>query len=85
MLTIYNGFSGSTYEVRLGANRIDTTESGSVVVTSRSSIVHSQYDSNTINNDIAVVRLPSAVSLTSKCYSIMINITVRFLSLKSYL
>jgi hypothetical protein len=78
MLTIYNGFSGSTYEVRLGANRIDTTESGAVVVTSRSSIVHSQYNANTLNNDIAVIQLPSAVTLSSKYHSVLINVTVRF-------
>jgi secreted trypsin-like serine protease len=79
MLTIYNCFSGSIYELTLGANQVNNPESGSVVVTSRNSIVHESYNENTINNNIAVIRLTSAVSLSSKCYSTLINITVRFL------
>jgi hypothetical protein len=79
MLTIYNGFSGSTYEVILGATGFVVIESGVVVVTSRTSIVHEEYDANTLNNDIALILLPSVVTLSSKCYSILINVTARFL------
>ncbi|KDR11874.1 Chymotrypsin BI [Zootermopsis nevadensis] len=57
--------AGSTYELRLGANRVDSIESGAVVVNSRNSIVHGSYNENTINNDIAVIRLTAAVSLST--------------------
>jgi hypothetical protein len=67
ILNVCNHFSGSSYEVILGANRLDSNEAGSQTLVSRSSIVHSGYNSNTINNDIAVVELPSAVATTSEC------------------
>jgi hypothetical protein len=50
----------------LGATRYDGSESGSQTVTSTSSILHSQYDDENLTNDIAVVRLPSAISSTSE-------------------
>jgi hypothetical protein len=63
---IYTCCSGSSYQIVLGANRYDGSESGSLITQSTSSIVHSQYNPSTINNDIAVVRLPSPVSYTSE-------------------
>ncbi|XP_023726958.1 brachyurin-like, partial [Cryptotermes secundus] len=59
--------AGNSYEVRLGATRLDIDEAGSQVLTSRTSIVHENYNSNTINNDIAVIQLPTAVTTTSEC------------------
>jgi hypothetical protein len=67
ILNVYNYFSGNSYEVRLGANRLDSDEAGSQILTSRSSTVHSGYNSDTINNDIAVIQLPTAVTTTSEC------------------
>nr|AGM32842.1 trypsin-like serine protease [Coptotermes formosanus] len=53
--------AGSTYEVRLGTTRLDIIESDSVRTISRTAIVHSGYDGTTLVNDIAVIRLPTAV------------------------
>jgi len=50
----------------LGANRIDMAESGLQIITSATTIVHSQYDANTINNDIAVIQLPLAITFNSE-------------------
>ncbi|XP_069700742.1 brachyurin-like [Periplaneta americana] len=57
--------AGNTYEVRLGANRLDATESGSRTVTSRFSIRHEAYDPTFIRNDIAVVELPQPLQFTN--------------------
>ncbi|KAJ9580605.1 hypothetical protein L9F63_024220 [Diploptera punctata] len=54
----------SRFTVYLGAQALSATESGRVVVTSTTKVVHSGYSTSTLNNDIALVRLPSAVSLT---------------------
>jgi hypothetical protein len=77
---IYNCFSGARYELWLGANRIDTSESGSQVVLSEYSIIHDQYDGNTVNNDIAVVWLPSEITFDSEYCNILINIKIIFLT-----
>ena len=45
---------------------MSSSETGRVTVQSTSKIVHSSYNSQTLANDIALVRLPSAVSLSSK-------------------
>ncbi|XP_069688742.1 brachyurin-like [Periplaneta americana] len=50
---------GSTYQVILGANNVNNPESGTVVISSSSSIIHSGYNSNTLANDIGLVRIPS--------------------------
>jgi hypothetical protein len=55
--------------VRLGANSLDTREPDSMDVTSRYSIVHMNYDSTLLRNDIAVVHLPEPVYFTSECSS----------------
>ncbi|XP_069702007.1 brachyurin-like [Periplaneta americana] len=57
--------AGSSYQVILGANNYYSPESGSVTVTTRSSIRHENYNSDTINNDIAVVKLQSPVSFST--------------------
>jgi len=72
ILLIYNCCSGNRYEVILGANRIYVSETGSLTVISSTSIVYPLWDSITINNDIAVVQLPSAVSYTCEyCHTVM--------------
>uniref|UniRef100_A0A1V1FVE8 Putative serine protease 52 n=1 Tax=Reticulitermes speratus TaxID=60591 RepID=A0A1V1FVE8_9NEOP len=55
--------SGTSYEVRLGVTRLDASEPGSVIVTSRISIIHPAYNVANLENDIAVIQLPSAVVL----------------------
>ncbi|KAJ9580604.1 hypothetical protein L9F63_024219 [Diploptera punctata] len=57
--------SVSRFTVYLGAQALSASESGRVIVTSTSKIVHASYNPSTIANDIALIRLPSAVSLTS--------------------
>jgi hypothetical protein len=73
MLQICNSCRGSSYQILLGANRIDTPETGSAIATSGTSIVHPQYDESTINNDIALIQLPSEISFTSEYFNIVIN------------
>ncbi|XP_021928759.1 brachyurin-like [Zootermopsis nevadensis] len=48
---------GDVYRLTLGANRLDIQESGSISVQSTDSIVHAQYSSTSLNNDIALVRV----------------------------
>ncbi|XP_067007159.1 brachyurin [Anabrus simplex] len=55
----------SRFTVYLGAQSLSASESGRVTVTTTSKIVHSGYSSSTLNNDIALVRLPSAVALSN--------------------
>ncbi|XP_060535652.1 uncharacterized protein LOC132707737 [Cylas formicarius] len=59
----------ATVNVILGAHNFrNTSEPTQVVVTvpsSRDVIVHEQYDSTTLRNDIALIRLPQSVALTS--------------------
>ncbi|XP_069688317.1 transmembrane protease serine 9-like [Periplaneta americana] len=50
---------GSTYRITLGANNVNSPESGSVSVSSSSSIRHSGYNSDTLANDIGLVKIPS--------------------------
>jgi hypothetical protein len=57
----------------MGGLRYDGTELDSQVHTSRYSVVHSQYDVTTLNNDIALVQLPFGVAFTSEYYHIAIN------------
>jgi secreted trypsin-like serine protease len=57
--------TGSTYQLLLGASQLDIVEGGSQLFESATSIIHSQYDANTVNNDIAVIRLPSEVTFST--------------------
>jgi hypothetical protein len=53
--------------VKLGANRIDVQEAGTLTVVSSETFVHPHYDFSTLRNDIAVIRLPRDVHFTSEC------------------
>nr|CAD7459489.1 unnamed protein product [Timema tahoe] len=55
----------STFAITLGATSRTAAQTGTVTQTVRSAIVHSNYNPNTITNDIAVIRLNSAVASTS--------------------
>jgi secreted trypsin-like serine protease len=74
-----NRVAGSTYEVRLGTTRLDIIESDSVRTISRTAIVHSGYDGTTLVNDIAVIRLPTAVDTNGENYHILMNTKLIFL------
>ncbi|XP_069688739.1 brachyurin-like [Periplaneta americana] len=50
---------GSSYQVTVGANNVYNPETGTVVITTRSSIRHENYNSDTLANDIGLVRIPS--------------------------
>ncbi|XP_069688316.1 transmembrane protease serine 9-like [Periplaneta americana] len=50
---------GSSYQVILGANNVNNPESGTVVISTSSSIRHENYNSDTLANDIGLVRIPS--------------------------
>jgi hypothetical protein len=46
---------------------VDITESDSQTLLSATSVVHSEYNGTTFDNDIAVIRLPQPVGFTRKC------------------
>jgi secreted trypsin-like serine protease len=71
--------SGASYEVRLGITRLDASEPGSVIVTSRISIIHSAYNVANLENDIAVIELPSAIVSNGENCHILVNIKLIFL------
>lgn len=74
MLYWYFSFNFASFDVALGANRVDITERGSQYLSSRTSFVHSEYNQSTIDNDIAVIRLPQPVDFTRKCSKIIIMV-----------
>jgi hypothetical protein len=53
-------FSGTVYVIRFGANRRDTDEFGALIGQSTESVIHEQYNSTTLNNDIALVKVSVA-------------------------
>nr|CAD7207072.1 unnamed protein product [Timema douglasi] len=55
----------STFTVTLGSTSRTSAESGSVTQTLRSAVIHSGYNSATVANDIALLRLTSAVASSS--------------------
>jgi hypothetical protein len=81
ILLICNCCSGNSYHIVLGANRYDASEIGSLVLATTYSIVHSGYNTSTVDNDIALVRLPTPVTFSSEyCYTAMhMNIVSLFL------
>jgi secreted trypsin-like serine protease len=55
--------SFASFEVHLGAlNFNDESEAGRVIVTSDQVMLHENYNGIIINNDIAIIHLPKAVS-----------------------
>ncbi|XP_059479415.1 brachyurin-like [Neocloeon triangulifer] len=52
-----------TFEAHLGAQNIyDETEANRLIVTSTTGVVHENYQASSINNDIAIVKLPAPVA-----------------------
>ncbi|KAF4532015.1 hypothetical protein B566_EDAN014732 [Ephemera danica] len=63
------GDGTNSFEAHLGAQNIyDETEAGRVIVTSTNGVVHQQYNPNNLHNDIALVILPSPVTLSASEY-----------------
>ncbi|KAK7869888.1 hypothetical protein R5R35_006690 [Gryllus longicercus] len=66
ILTAAHCASGiSRFTVYLGAQNLQVNEAGRLVISTTSKIVHSGYNGNTLNNDIAVINLNQDVSLSS--------------------
>lgn len=51
--------------VTLGAHNIDKDESTTQFITANSIIVHSDFNSSTLQNDVALIRLPYPVIINS--------------------
>ncbi|KAI4543412.1 hypothetical protein MG293_006206 [Ovis ammon polii] len=60
----------SGIQVRLGENNINVVEGNEQFISASKSIVHPSYNSNTLNNDIMLIKLKSAASLNSRVASV---------------
>jgi hypothetical protein len=60
----------------LGANRLDGSESGSLILDATATIVHEQYTSNNLNNVIALIQLPIDITFTREYCHVMTNIKI---------
>uniref|UniRef100_A0AAA9S633 trypsin n=1 Tax=Bos taurus TaxID=9913 RepID=A0AAA9S633_BOVIN len=60
----------SGIQVRLGEDNINVVEGNEQFISASKSIVHPSYNSNTLNNDIMLIKLKSAASLNSRVASI---------------
>ncbi|KAJ8976739.1 hypothetical protein NQ317_004290 [Molorchus minor] len=61
---IINMVTASFVQVILGAHNIRETEATQVVITSSNIINHENYIASTLTNDVSLVRLPQAVTLS---------------------
>nr|CAD7417723.1 unnamed protein product [Timema poppensis] len=55
-----------TVTAHLGAQSLNSVESGRVTLATRNLINHASYNPSNLNNDISLVRLPSAVALNGQ-------------------
>uniref|UniRef100_A0AC11ANT5 Uncharacterized protein n=1 Tax=Ovis aries TaxID=9940 RepID=A0AC11ANT5_SHEEP len=60
----------SGIQVRLGEDNINVAEGNEQFISASKSIVHPSYNSNTLNNDIMLIKLKSAASLNSRVASV---------------
>jgi hypothetical protein len=56
--------AGSSYQIILGTNQWNPLGAGALLLSSTVTIVHPKYDPNTIENDIALIKLPIRVNFT---------------------
>nr|CAD7462023.1 unnamed protein product [Timema tahoe] len=56
-----------TVTVHLGAQNLNAVEAGKVTVATRNLVSHANYNPSNLNNDISLIRLPSAVTLNGQC------------------
>nr|CAD7429932.1 unnamed protein product [Timema monikensis] len=54
-----------TVTVHLGAQNLNAVEAGKVTVATRNLVNHASYNPSNLNNDISLIRLPSAVALNA--------------------
>nr|CAD7201966.1 unnamed protein product [Timema douglasi] len=52
-----------TTTVHLGSQNLNSVEAGKVTVTTRSHVNHASYNTDNLNNDISLLRLPFSVTL----------------------
>jgi secreted trypsin-like serine protease len=64
-------FRSFTFEVTVGGIDRTKTETGERTLTSRIAYPHEKYNQNTLVNDVAVVKLPSAFTLSKFCSSLI--------------
>ncbi|KAF4521140.1 hypothetical protein B566_EDAN012905 [Ephemera danica] len=78
------------YDVYLGAQNIDADEAGRTLMTSYRKVFHHQFNPDSLVNDIAIVFLPKAATLTKKpevsdvMYNIELNIVPLAECMKTY-
>jgi hypothetical protein len=62
-----------SFDVILGSSRVFDLDSGFRTLLSRSSVVHEEYVSSKIKNDIALIKLPQMMVFNRKCVSFLIK------------
>uniref|UniRef100_A0A9J7XRB3 trypsin n=1 Tax=Cyprinus carpio carpio TaxID=630221 RepID=A0A9J7XRB3_CYPCA len=63
----------SRVQVRLGEHNIDTTEGTEQFINSETVIRHPSYNSNTLDNDIMLIKLASTATLNSYVQTVSLN------------
>ena len=66
----------------MGSNQWNKPGAGSLVLSSAVAIVHGQYDSDNVKNDIALIRLPTPVNFTCEYSHILTNVKIILLTLE---
>lgn len=61
----YNDFSAQSFTLYLGSNTLNP-DAGALTITSTSYIQHEQYNDNTLENDVALIELPTPVTLNGR-------------------
>lgn len=63
------------FSLFLGGTRLNSNEQGtrSVEVDGSEAVIHPDYNSSTLNNDLALIRLPEALEETGKYHLITID------------
>ena len=60
-------FSASAFDVWAGAHNVRaSSEPERIEITSYDGWTHPQWDSNTLSNDLALIRLPQKITFTGK-------------------
>lgn len=80
---MYNSSGRGFFEVRLGATRLDVVEPGSVGFISTNAVVHPDYSTSTLANDVAIIALPSEPTLSGENCHNLINVKLIFLTHES--
>ena len=79
---IHNCSSGSSYQIILGTNQWNPLGAGALLLSSTVTIVHPKYDPNTIENDIALIKLPIRVNFTCEYCHILTKVKIILLVLE---